>query len=148
MVVHSPFADDGRIVPQMLKSFRIQVTLPYTLEKVKNGMASKQMKSYLVNEWGKKLSITVATGPRVAGKANNMENPHTNQQAEGMINNEKIHVVDMRKHASDMGAYMWHRYNSLTGSAKYVVSEMERLDEKLDKRETLEIQKEKRKKSQ
>ena len=53
----------------------------------------------------------------------------------------------MRKHASDMGAYMWHRYNSLTGSAKYVVSEMERLDEKLDKRETLEIQKKKKEKS-
>ena len=32
------------------------------------------------------------------------------------------------------------------GSAKYVVSEMERLDEKLDKRETLEIRKVKRKK--
>ena len=70
-------------------------------------MASKQMKSYTVNEWGKKLSITVATGPRVVGKANNMENPHTNQHAEGIINNEKTHVVDMRKHASDVGAYMW-----------------------------------------
>ena len=43
---------------------------------------------------------------------------------------------------------MWHQYNSLMGSAKYVVSEMERLDEKLDKRETLEIRKAKRKKNQ
>ena len=65
--------------------------------------------------------------------------------SEGHDQQQKIHVADMRKHASDMGAYMWHRYNSLMESAKYVVSEMERLDEKVDKRETLEIRTAKRK---
>ena len=59
------------------------------------------------------------------------------------IRQGEVHCRDV---SSSMAA--WHRYNSLMGSAKYVVSEMERLDEKLDKRETLEILKAKRKKNQ
>ena len=45
----------------------------------------------------------------------------------------------MKKHASDVGAYTCLRYNSLSESAKYVVTEMEILDGKLDKREPLEM---------
>ena len=89
VVIHSPFADDGSTEPQMLDSFTVPVKLPFTRGQVKNAMLSKRTSEYLVNEWGKKLTLAVRTGPRVVEKANDMKNPSTNQQAEGMINSEK-----------------------------------------------------------
>jgi len=74
----------------------------------------------------------------VVEKANDISNPSTNQQAEGMMNSEKTHVPDMRKHASDPGAYMHHRWKSLKEASKLVVTETEKVDEKLDKRKALE----------
>ena len=145
VVMHSPFADDGSTEPQMLCSFIVPIRLPFSRGKVKNIMRSKRTGNYLVNEWGKKLSLAVRTGPSVVGKANNMENPSTNQQAEGMISGEKVHVPEMRKHASDAGAYMWYRYNTLNESAMYMVTESEKIDGKLDNREAMKVRCKKRK---
>ena len=145
VVMHSPFADDGSVAPQMLDKFTVPVKLPFTKGKVKNSMLSRRTSDYLVNYWGRKLSLVVATGPNLVGKANNIDNPSTNQQAEGMMNSEKNHDPDTKKDACDPGAYMWHRYKRLNESSKNVVTEMENLDEKLDKREELKQRRDKRK---
>ena len=50
----------------------------------------------------------------------------------------------MKKHASDVGAYMWYRFNTLNESSKYVVTEMETLDKKLDNKAKLKKMKDKR----
>ena len=128
--MHSPFVDDGSAAPQFLEEFSHPVKLPFTKGKVKNKMRSKAARNYLGNYWGKQLSISVATGPLLVGKANDIENPWSNQQAEGMINGEKTHVPGMEKHASDVGVYMWCIFNTLNESSKYVVAEMETLDKK------------------
>ena len=44
-----------------------------------------------------------------------------------------------------LGAYMWYQYNSFIESAKYVVTEMENVDEKFDIRANLEIRQARRK---
>ena len=39
-------------------------------------------------------------------------------------------LMCQRKHASDVGVYMWYIFNTLNESSKYVVTEMETLDKK------------------
>ena len=63
-----------------------------------------------------------------------------------MIDSEKTFVPDIYKHVSDVGAWMWYRYNSLNRSSKQVITKMEKLDRYLDKQEEIKTRHKKRKK--
>ena len=51
----------------------------------------------------------------------------SNQHAEGMINNEKNHVFEMKAKANEPATYWWYQYLNLHQGSKYMVSQMEQI---------------------
>ena len=137
VTMHSPFSDSGGVEAQMLRGFTHEVKLSFAADELPNRMYPPRTSKYVLGEWGKKMSLAVATGPAFLAKALDMENPANNQQAEGMINGEKTHVPDIAKHASDVAAWMHYRWNTINESSKQMIAEMEKLDGYLAKQKGL-----------
>ena len=66
-----------------------------------------------------------------------MKVPANNQGSEGMINNEKNLVSEMRTNTAEPATYWWYSYLTLLKASKYLVSEVERCDGYLAKRKAL-----------
>ena len=103
VIMHSPFGDNCSIDPQILT---YPVKIPFSKGELKNKLRSPRAGGYLVNEWVKKISLVVAAGISLVRKVNDIENPTTDQQAEGMNNSDIALVPDIRKPGSDMGAWI------------------------------------------
>ena len=77
--MHSPFSDSGDVEAQMLTGFVHEVKLPFSVGELPNRMYSPRTSKYILGEWGKKISLAVATGPSLLAKALDMEIPANNQ---------------------------------------------------------------------
>lgn len=83
------------------------------------------------------MPLWIRTSVSVLERATDMSVPANNMAAEGMINNEKNLVSNMRAKTSEPGTYWWYFYLTLLRASKYMITEMERCEGYMDKRREL-----------
>ena len=145
--IYSPFDDDGNVEAQWVDGFMKEVDLPYAGEElgIENFIKSTSGVNYLQKFHVNRMAMSVRTIVSVIEKAKDMSLYSNNQSLEGHIRWEKNLVRDINEHTSDLGAYMWYRYNNLCQASKYMISQMETCHGYLHKhRQLLEKKKEKK----
>ena len=83
------------------------------------------------------MPLWVRTGVSMIEKDSDTKLTASNQGTEGLINNGKNLVTRMKTYILEPATYMWYCYKNLCEGSKYLVSEMERTKDHLNKRKEL-----------
>ena len=125
--------DKGDSIPYMVGGFEKEVDLPFTACAIENPLHSKAMDSYLSKKLANKLGLFSCSLLHCIDKSHDTKVASSNAASEGLIRWEK-ESEDLKRHKSDPGLYMHHRWREHLETDRLFVTQIQSVSSRLDDR--------------